>query len=175
MYNIAIIEFIEYLPYLYIHIYTVIHNIKTLNKISEQYIFLNIIFSMIKLQWALQKSIKENTAMSLRMPQGPCLSIKTIFPGMGGFHKKKRRLLDHLIFVMGSPIVERWHLYIDGLMQERRNSFPGQSPQSVGQSSGTFLSSMQRNLVMMYKTFVLTPSGLVKTYSNTELSQHWLR
>ena len=44
---------------------------------------------------------------------GPCLNIKTVFPGMGIPMLKIRRLRDRLIFNMGIPILVRWHLYIE--------------------------------------------------------------
>ena len=43
---------------------------------------------------------------------GPCLSIKTVFPGMEIPMLKIRQLWDHLIFNMGIPILMRRYLYI---------------------------------------------------------------
>ena len=43
---------------------------------------------------------------------GPCLNIKTIFPGMGIPMLKIRQSWDRLIFNMGIPILVRWHLYL---------------------------------------------------------------
>ena len=39
--------------------------------------------------------------------------IKTVFPSYGDSHVKVRRSQDRLIFNMRSPILIRWHLYIE--------------------------------------------------------------
>ena len=44
---------------------------------------------------------------------GPCFSIQTMFPGMGISIIKMRWSHDHLIFIMGIPILVRWHHYTD--------------------------------------------------------------
>ena len=43
---------------------------------------------------------------------GPQLNIKMIFPGIGISIMKIRWSSDHLIFIMGIPILVRWHLCI---------------------------------------------------------------
>ena len=48
---------------------------------------------------------------SFAMQPGPHLNIKTVFPGME-ISIIKMRWLDHLMFIMGILIMERWHLYI---------------------------------------------------------------
>ena len=40
---------------------------------------------------------------------GPCLNIKTIFSGIGNFNDKT----VVIIFIMGTPILTRRHLYIE--------------------------------------------------------------
>ena len=41
----------------------------------------------------------------------PCFNIKTIFPGIRIHVKQIRQSWDHLIFIMGIPILVRRHLY----------------------------------------------------------------
>ena len=47
---------------------------------------------------------------SLASAPGPHLNINTVFPGMG---IPMLKLLDHIIFNMGIPMLVRYHLYID--------------------------------------------------------------
>ena len=54
-----------------------------------------------------------NRSCLLLQSPGPCLNVKTIFPGMGIPMLKIRWLWDHLIFNMGIPILVRWHLFIE--------------------------------------------------------------
>ena len=64
------------------------------------------------------------TIVSMRSPlggqklPGPCLNIKTVFPGMGISIWKIRWLRDYLVFIMGIPLLLRWNLYIE--MDPRR-------------------------------------------------------
>ena len=51
--------------------------------------------------------------MSRPKGSGPCLNIKTVFPGMGIPMLKIRLSHDHLIFNMVIPILVRWHHYIE--------------------------------------------------------------
>ena len=44
---------------------------------------------------------------------GPCFNIKNISPGIGIPIIKMRRSADHLIFVIGIPVLVRHHLYIE--------------------------------------------------------------
>ena len=46
-------------------------------------------------------------------PPGPCLNIKTVFPGSGIPMLKIRRSQDRLIFNIGIPILVIQHLYIE--------------------------------------------------------------
>ena len=43
---------------------------------------------------------------------GPHFNVITIFPGIGILILKIRLSHDRLIFVIGNPILIRWHLYI---------------------------------------------------------------
>ena len=55
---------------------------------------------------------------------GPCLNIKTVFPGMGIPMLKIRQSWDCLTFNMGIPILVGWQLYIE--MAPWFLVFPGQ-------------------------------------------------
>ena len=43
---------------------------------------------------------------------GPCLNITTVFLCMGIHIIKMRRPSNHLIFIMGVPILDRWHFIL---------------------------------------------------------------
>ena len=51
--------------------------------------------------------------LSCWSPPGPHFNIKIVFPGMWVSIIKIRPLWDHLIFIMGIPVLVRQHLYIE--------------------------------------------------------------
>ena len=63
--------------------------------------------------WHLVQITSNSLYCTLVMSLGAHLNIKTIFPGMEIHMIKIRRWWDRLIFIMGIPILVRWHLCID--------------------------------------------------------------
>ena len=103
---------------------------------------------------------------------GPHLNIKTAFRGMDIYVMKIRRWCDHLIFMMGIPILVRWYLTHDKMqsLQCMGSNFCVKLQTATFEISTKFWTHTRKNMHLLTFTFmcdlqniwIMTPWAIVR-------------
>ena len=78
---------------------------------------------------------------------GPCLNIKTVFPGIGISIIKMRRSSDRLIFIMGISILVKQHLHVVSRtnLQQSSSSLPSLQSSRLSHTRSSGIHSPSRH------------------------------